>query len=388
VARTHTANPTAPARVCTEPPTTAAEHQEVLFEGGGAAYLVDVPSSSSRSAVNFQALVAAKATGICEARLGRTTLKTFRMAAEMKGETLDNNVYMGRQRKRPMSTKKQKFLVGKMLGQLEKIEDDQKNTVYEMISKRTSELPQQEQEALLPFVTDLESALRALIDEDAGATEVRYHRPHPLSLYLFRAHCRSLCLTWLATYPCLQKRAKAPSANTAAAAPTRILRKIEKSAEEVAAERGRASDRLAQAKDDDLSFQERAQAKRDEYRIQTTRAELEAKAEGKRADELREIREQALSKVDDKEDDKNEAEEEEEEEEEPDWDEEDSDEDWDESDDDFGADEEFDEGGFDASAMSANLLAALGLDNSNAAKLETEWVAPTQSGLQNSNALV
>ena len=158
-----------------------------------------------------------------------------------------------------------------------------------------------------------------------------YHRPHPLSLYLSRAHSRSLRLTWLATYPRLQKRTKAPSATPAAAAPTRILRKIEKSAEEVAAERGRASDRLAQAKDDDISFQERAQAKRDEYRIQTTRAEIDAKADGKSADELREIREQALSKVDDKEDEKSEAEAEEKEEEEPDWDEEDSDEDWDES---------------------------------------------------------
>ena len=35
--------------------------------------------------------------------------------------------------------------------------------------------------------------------------------------------------------------------------------------------------------------------------------------------------------------------------------------------------EEFDEGGFDASAMSANLLSALGLDSSGAATLETEW---------------
>ena len=111
----------------------------------------------------------------------------------------------------------------------------------------------------------------------------------------------------------------------------RILRKIEKSAEEVAAERGRASDRLAQAKDDDLTFQERAQAKRDEFRIQTTRAELEAKAEGKSADELRNIRQQALAKDDEKEDEKSEEEQEEEEDEDPDWDEEDSDGDWDES---------------------------------------------------------
>lgn len=280
----------------------------------------------------------------------------------MKGETLSSNVYMGKQRKRPMSSKKQKFLVGKMLGQLEKIEDDQKNMVYEMISKRNAELPEDDQEKLLPFVTDLESALRSLLEEDVGT--------------------------------------KKQEAKPVAGPPARILRKIEKSADEVAAARASAApaDRPVQAKDDDLSFQERAQAKRDEFRIQTTYAEVQAKAEGKSADEVREARENALmakgsdgahgrendDKTEDREDD-------EEEEEEPNWDEEDSEEDWDEdeSDEDFDFNnEEFDEGGFDASAMSANLLQALGLDSSGAAKLETEWVAPTQSGLQNSNALV
>ena len=60
--------------------------------------------------------------------------------------------------------------------------------------------------------------------------------------------------------------------------------------------------------------------------------EVQAKAEGKSADEVREARENALmaTRGDDKQQ-KGGEDEEEEEEEEPDWDEEDSDEDWDES---------------------------------------------------------
>ena len=143
---------------------------------------------------------------------------------------------------------------------------------------------------------------------------------------------------------------------------------------------------LAQSKADDEQRERRvatqkAQATRDEFR----RQQAQSKTEGKSAEEAEEEEEEGKdggSAV------------------EFDWDAESSDESeseygedededegkWDGSDSD--SDSDFDEGNFDASAMSDNLLQALGLGSKTSAVDTGAWVAPSASGLDNSSALV